>query len=257
MSDSEAQRPTAQKIFERARDAGEEELERPASQLFFSGIAGGTVMGLSGTGVAVLLSEGVAGPWAYLLYPVGFIAVILGRMQLFTENTLFPVLVTLSRRGHLLRMLRLWGLVLLANVLGALLFASLFAGLRAGEAGALSALTAIGEKVGHQPFGRVLSDAIIGGWLIALVAWLVSSANSMGGQVIVIYLVTFVVGAGKFDHSIAGLSEVMVAAWQGKLAVAAAARWFLAAVLGNVLGGVGLVSLLNYGQVFGRKRAEA
>jgi len=89
----------------------------------------------------------------------------------------------------------------------------------------------------------------VGGWLIALVAWLVSASHSTFGQLALIGFFTFIAGAGYFVHAIAGSSEVLAAVLTEGLPVSHFLRWLAMAVLGNAVGGVGLVSLLNYGQV--------
>jgi formate/nitrite transporter FocA (FNT family) len=101
---SESTRPSAGEIL--SRDA-EEEICRPSSALAISGFVAGLLMGLSGTGVAVVemalhSSQGWREAAAFTLYPLGFIAVIVGRAQLFTENTLYPVVLVLDRRERLL-----------------------------------------------------------------------------------------------------------------------------------------------------------
>src|SRR5271166_1871740 len=122
-------RRTAHEIFERVEDNAHAELRRAARALAFSGLAGGLTMGLTGLSVATALAMLPSSPSsvfvAYLAYPVGFIAVIIGRAQLFTENTLYPVVLVLDERRLLLRMLRLWAVVFFANVCGAWIFAAL------------------------------------------------------------------------------------------------------------------------------------
>ena len=113
---------TAAQVFASAVEVGEEELKRSSAALAFSGLAAGIGMGLSGIGSAALLAAVGAGKTGYLiaslLYPLGFIAVIVGRAQLFTENTLFPVILVLARRRHLRNTARLWAIVFASNVLG-------------------------------------------------------------------------------------------------------------------------------------------
>lgn len=125
----ETRRLTAPEIFDAAADQGRSELKRSSRSLAFSGLAGGITIGLSGIGVAAIHATLGDGSWqqfvSYLMYPAGFIAVIIGRSQLFTENTLYPVVLVLDEKRHLAAMLRLWGVVLTANILGALLFAAL------------------------------------------------------------------------------------------------------------------------------------
>ena len=119
-------RRTAHEIFEAITDSAREELSRSVSALLFSGFAGGIGMGLTGLAVALALSylgESATTKFiAFAFYPIGFIVVIVGRAQLFRENTLFPVVLILDERKHLLRTLRLWAAVFASNVAGAVFF---------------------------------------------------------------------------------------------------------------------------------------
>lgn len=127
----ETRRLTAPEIFDAAVENAREELKRSTRKLAFSGIAGGITLGLTGLSVAAVRALLGDGGWqqlvSYLIYPAGFIAVIIGRAQLFTENTLYPVVLVLDERRHLLATLRLWGVVFVSNILGAFLFAILTA----------------------------------------------------------------------------------------------------------------------------------
>ena len=122
-------RPTAQQIFDQVAENARGELERTTVSLAISGIAGGLLMGLTGMSVSILLSMVGNTPAgevaAYFFYPLGFMVVILGRSQLFTENTLYPVALMLDERRHYLATARLWATVFPANVVGAFLFALL------------------------------------------------------------------------------------------------------------------------------------
>src|SRR5689334_16304851 len=118
---SDSQRRTAQEIFEEVTDSARDELDRSSRALAFSGFIGGVTMGLTGLGVAIVKGTLGEGAWASLvanlLYPVGFISVIIGRSQLFTENTLYPVVLVLDERRHLAHTARLWAIVLACNIL--------------------------------------------------------------------------------------------------------------------------------------------
>jgi formate-nitrite transporter family protein len=134
----ELERPTAIQIYAQVAKNARQELGRSARSLAISGFAGGITMGLTGLATAIASAElGTGGPAQFitnLLYPVGFIAVILGRAQLFTENTLYPVALVLTERRHYLATLRLWTIVLVCNCLGALAFAALlFAQMRCSQ----------------------------------------------------------------------------------------------------------------------------
>jgi formate/nitrite transporter FocA (FNT family) len=246
-------RPTATDIFEQVSRNARRELSRPARALAISGLAGGLSMGLTGLSVSVVTAILGNAPWAQLvallLYPMGFMVVIIGRGQLFTENTLYPVALILAERRHLLSTMRLWGIVFVSNVTGALLFAILAARTKALLPGTLHALTQMGIAAAAPSPRHIFWSAVVGGWMIAMVAWLVSSSHSITGSVALIWLLTFVVGVGHFAHCIATSGEILVAVLSSAIPGSAYLRWLLPATLGNICGGVILVTLLEYGQV--------
>lgn len=246
-------RPKARDIYERVERSGREELNRPLVHLASSGIFAGLTMGLSGLGVAAaLLSIGHGrGTWmvASLLYPIGFIGVILGRAQLFTENTLYPVVLIFEARRYVTPTLRLWAVVLIANLVGAALFAVL-----AVKSGALSAdfrheLVELGAHATAGSFWENFWSAVIAGWVIAMVAWLVEASDAAVGRFLVIAALTYLVGLGRFDHAIASAAEALSATVAGTIGVGHLLSWLAAIVAGNIVGGIAIVTTLNYGQV--------
>src|SRR5436305_7300247 len=165
---------TAAQVFASAVEVGEEELKRSSAALAFSGLAAGIGMGLSGIGSAALLAAVGAGKTGYLiaslLYPLGFIAVIVGRAQLFTENTLFPVILVLARRRHLRNTARLWAIVFFSNIAGALVFAVLMVCTSALDPGVRGALEQLGARAMEGSWAHVFWAGVAGGWIMALVA---------------------------------------------------------------------------------------
>lgn len=246
-------RRSAHEILEQVIENGHEELNRSTQGLAFSGIAGGMTMGLTGLGVAIAQSTLGPGQWpefaAHLLYPLGFVAVIIGRAQLFTENTLYPVIIVLDERGKLANMLRLWATVFFSNVFGALLFSFLAVRTPSLMPGYQEALIKLGIAAVANTTGFIFWSGVIGGWLIALVAWIVSASHWTIGQVVIVWMLTFVVGIGHFAHCIATSGEILAAVWGGSTPVLSYVHWLFFATLGNIVGGVSIVSLLNYGQV--------
>jgi formate/nitrite transporter FocA (FNT family) len=107
----------------------------------------------------------------------------------------------------------------------------------------------LGRQAASSPAGQVFWSAVIGGWLIALVAWMVTASHYTIGQIAVIWLLAYVVGAGHFAHCIATSGEIWAAVLRGTMPVGGYFRWLVPATLGNVAGGVTIVSLLNFGQV--------
>lgn len=249
----ETRRFTADEIFGAVLDNARNELKRSATKLAFSGVAGGITMGLTGLGVAAsrafLGDTGWRDLISYLFYPIGFISVIIGRAQLFTENTLYPVVLVLDEHRHLVRMMRLWGIVFVANLVGAWIFALLVAKTTALHPDVLSQLVKLGVMSSSGIASHFFWSGVIGGWLIAFVAWTVTASHWTIGQLAMIYLLTLVVGAGRFAHCIAGSCEILAAVEFGSVTAGTYLHWLLATTLGNIAGGVVIVSLLNYGQV--------
>jgi formate/nitrite transporter FocA (FNT family) len=262
------ERPSAQDIYEQVANNARQELGRSSISLAISGLAGGVFMGLSALGTAIAIAmltspgatpSGTVQFIAKMFYPLGFIVVILGRSQLFTENTLYPVALVLAEKKHFWNTLRLWAVVLPANVLGALVFAALAALTHAVNPDVLQSLAQLGLQAAHNPAATIFWSGVMGGWIIATVAWLVSGSHSITGSVMIIWLLAFVVGLGNFAHCIAASGEVFAAILTGRAPWITFPTWFLPAVAGNICGGVGMVTLLEYGQVIigGDAAAEA
>lgn len=246
------ERPTAEDIYEQVALNAKTELKRSTLSLAISGYAGGIFMGLSGLGMALVLGFFGVSPLTHfvasMFYPTGFIVVIVGRAQLFTENTLYPVALVLAEKRELLNTLRLWCTVLPANVLGALTFAALAARTPALPPQTRQALIDLGLHAAHASPGTIFWSGITAGWIIATAAWLVSGSHSITGSVMILGLLTFVVGFGNFAHCIATSGEILSAVLGGQIAASSYLHWLWLAVAGNVCGGVFMVTLLEYGQ---------
>ena len=260
------ERPSAEEIYEQVANNARQELGRSTVSLIISGFAGGTFMGLSAMGTAIALAmltpsgthaSGTVEFIAKMFYPLGFIVVILGRSQLFTENTLYPVALVLSEKKHFWNTMRLWFAVLPSNVLGAFAFASLASLTHALKPEYVQALSQLGLEAIHNPSSAIFWSGVMGGWIIALAAWLVSGSHSITGSVMIIWMLTFVVGLGSFAHCIATSGEVFVSVLTHQAAWSAYPAWFFPAVAGNICGGVGMVTLLEYGQVIYGGDADA
>ncbi len=251
----ELDRPTADQIYEQVSRNARHELDRAPLGLAISGLAGGITMGLTALSTSIVVAElgpgAVARFVAHFFYPIGFIAVILGRAQLFTENTLYPVALMLAERRHGWKTLRLWVIVLCSNVIGAFLFALLAVRTGALQPEFVSAMSQMGADAANMTPSHIFWSAVIGGWIIALVAWLVSGSHSITGSVMLIWLLTFVVGIGGFAHCIATSGEILASILHHQLAASRYLSWLLLATLGNIVGGVLLVTFLEYGQVKG------
>lgn len=256
---SHAPRLTAHQIYEQVVTDARSELSRPPSALAFSGFAAGLFMGMTGLGVAgaaVEFGGDNATSIAMLFYPLGFMVVVIGRAQLFTENTLYPVVLVLETRQHAALTLRLWVVVFVTNVIGSLAFASLVVFADPLKPAVVSELRHLGITATEPGVWHIFTSAVLGGWLVALMAWLVASAQRTIGQIAVIWLATLPVGFLHLAHCIASSGYILVATLTGDVTTGRYLVWLGTATAGNILGGVGIVALLNYAQVRASHHAE-
>lgn len=252
----EEEQLNADVTYEVIRREGEGELRRHPSALAWSALAAGLSMGFSFLAQALLRSHLPETEWAQLVaklgYPVGFLIVILGSQQLFTENTLTAVVPTLAQRSGRLavKMARLWGIVLAGNLVGAHLFAWVAARSALTDPRVHETMRTIGLEAIDAPFGTTLLRAVFAGWLIALMVWMLPAARS--AQFFVIIVMTWLVGASGLAHVIAGSVDVLHLVFMGSIPWADyAVRFLIPALLGNTLGGTLLVAALNHAQVAG------
>ncbi len=251
-SQKDLSRPSAEEIYRQVARNAKEELKRSSVSLAISGFTGGTFMGFSALGVGCVLGFLGNSPTSFILsrmlYPLGFIVVILGRSQLFTENTLYPVALVLAEKKQLWNTMRLWAIVLPSNIAGAFAFAALISLTPALMPQAVHAIAQLGAESAHAPLATVFWSGVMGGWIIATAAWLVSGSHSISGSVMIIWVLTFVVGLGNFAHCIASSGEILTSVLTGQIPWWMYPRWLGPAVGGNICGGALMVTLLEYGQ---------
>ena len=196
---------------------------------------------------------------AKLGYTVGFLIVVLGRQQLFTENTLTVILPLLRRRDRVTmrNVGRLWAVVLAANLVGAGMFAAVAARTTAFEPAVRDTFLAIGHEAMAAATATTLLRGIYAGWLIALMVWLLPFAET--ARVWVIVIITYIVGVGHFSHVIAGSVETLYLVAAGDRSLWEYLAGYLApSFVGNVIGGVSLVAAIAHAQfVAGPSASEA
>ena len=259
-SSQEGTRFTADEIHENVLKAAEGELDRPATELSLSGLAAGLGIGFSFLAVAMLSAHMAPENHAIaaaIAYPLGFIFVVIARHQLFTENTLEPVVPLLEHRtmDTLKKVLRLWGLVLPANLIGAALFAVVVAHTETLEPSLRGSLLETARDATKGGALLVFWKAIWAGWLVALMAWVIASTHETIAQLVLIWLTTAPIAAFGFKHSIAGATEAFYRTAVGDASLVDMVMSFeVPALVGNIIGGVVLVALLNHGQTGAGKK---
>lgn len=243
-------------ILERAIDEGLEQLTRPALSLFLSSIAAGLILGFSAMAVAVVytaipssVSPLIQRVAAAFFYPLGFIICIVSGTQLFTEHTATAVYPILDRRKNAVVLLRLWAIVIMGNLLGAVTSAWLLTS-AASVVSANEGFIEIGEHLVGVSAGTLLVSSVLAGWLMAQGAWLVLASSSRGSQICGIYIVTFLIGVGGLHHSIAGSVELFAAMMaNANIGLLEAGTFIGTSLTGNMLGGSIFVATLNYAHI--------
>lgn len=219
----------AQVVYEAVRLEGEDEMKRPAVALAWSGLAAGLSMVFSLFSEAALTRYLPQATWRPLVaragYAVGFLIVILGRQQLFTENTLTVILPLLLHKDRttMMKVLRLWVIVLSANIVGTFLFAAVVARGHFLEPGIQQSLMEVAATHIGPEFWTVLLRALFAGWLVALMVWMLPDAAS--SRVVVILIIMYLIGIASLNHVIAGSATVFYLVSVGKLSLG---RYFTA-----------------------------
>jgi formate-nitrite transporter family protein len=247
------QRPRSAVIYETIRREGEEELQRNSPALFWSAIAAGGSMSFSMITMGVLQAHLPDSPWRHLVgawgYTLGFLIVILGRQQLFTENTLTPLLPMFyePKAARLANIARLWAVVLIGNLIAACAAGALIAFSGAFPADTLKAFDEIARTSALHPFWTLFAKAIFAGWLIALMVWLLPMAEN--AALFVILIITYVIGVADLAHIIAGSVDAFYGAWHGAIGWGDVLAFIVPTLLGNCVGGVAFVAAVSTAEI--------
>ena len=248
-------------MLEHAVKDGLEQIRRRGVSLTLSATAGGMILGFTAMPVAVVAKTVAEGPWAgfsrilmALAYPLGFVICILSGAQLFTEHTATAVYPVLDGKASARELLRLWLIVIVGNLLGAGIIATLLS-LAEPVIAAHEGYEIVGRHLVAYPPLPLLNSAILAGWLMAQGGWLVLATADTTGQILCVYIATFVIGMGGFHHSIAGSVEILTACLVStRFTVTQAAASIGMSLLGNLIGGSAFVALLNYVHIRGTQK---
>lgn len=241
-------------IFESIRREGRMELHRPANALTMSGFVAGLAIGLSVLSEGLLRTHLPPADWRPLVenlgYSVGFLIVILGQMQLFTENTIKAVCPVLddTSPAMLARLARLWGLVLGSNVAGAATFGAVLWLTQHYQPEVWNAMRDISRHAVGFGWGETLLRGVGAGWLVAALVWIMPNAGD--GRASVIIVITYLIALADFAHVVAGATEASLLVLAGDLgALQAIGGFLLPALIGNLLGGSVFFTILAWVQI--------
>lgn len=248
------QPPRAAVLHEIIRYQGDQELERTLAALWWSALAAGLSMGLSLMAMGLFYARLAEGDSAQVIasigYSAGFLAVILARQQLFTENTLTAVLpvMTAPTLANFGRLLRLWSVVLLGNLAGTLLVAWVMLELPIFDSKTDVAFLEVGRKVMMNDVSQMFAKGIVSGWMIATMVWMIPSMEH--AKIWIILMITYLMALGDFTHIVVGSVEVSYLVWAGDETWSSFWLEFaLPTLAGNIIGGSFIFGLISHAQV--------
>jgi formate/nitrite transporter FocA (FNT family)/nucleotide-binding universal stress UspA family protein len=250
---------TSNEIFQRIIAAADEEITSGTRELFFSALAGGFAITVTFMLYVSLSAQTDGAPvLSALLYPLGFIYIIIGGYQLYTENTLPPVALTLERLASVPALLRNWTVVLAGNFVGGALGATAlaFGAVISPEAGVVA--VELAQKGVDTAWWSLFSKAAFAGLIVAGVVWVEYAARDTISRIVVVYIAFLAIPLGGLYHSVVSFTEMVYLVLQGDLAVVVGLWEFVIPVLlGNTIGGVVLVTVVNYFQTTEHRLASA
>ncbi len=237
-------------------EKGQEEMGRSSLDLALSGFIAGLDIGFGPLAMGVVagrlhLDFGLSIKQALFLgsflYPLGFVLVIMGKSELFTENTLAPVAGMVRGTGTLTGLARIWSVILGTNIAGTIAFSLLVSHIDVVFAPYREMYRAMGTPLVSASFIQVVLSGILGGWLVALIAWLIESTKGSSVHFIVIYVIAYLLVGLTLFHSIIGSIEALLAMFAGAPItwVTWLTKFLVPAVLGNAIGGVFFVTALK------------
>lgn len=245
-------------ILENQMEEGIRTIERPVSGQFISALSCGFDLGLGPLFLMAMATVAGAAldpvllkfPMS-LMYTFGFVYVVLGHSELFTEHTTLAVLPVLAGDKSLRELGRLWGLVWGGNMVGGVFMAVLIA-FYGPSTHVISHETIVGVAMPFielTPVG-VFVGAMLAGWLMGLLSWLLTSAGDTISRLAIVVLTTFVIGFFHLPHCVAGNIEVLAGILAGApISYVEWARFLAITTVGNAVGGVVFVSIVKYAHV--------
>jgi formate-nitrite transporter family protein len=260
--------PQPEDIYRRTKEEGARRLDRPLLEMISTALAAGfdIVAGIVGFGILTASLEsktghGPAHAVASLGFGIGFVFLVVGRGELFTENFLVPIAGLDHRRSSSwLGLAKLWTSSPLFNVLGGLVMVLLLTTHRVLPSGTAQSLVKNAQAIHDHGTLTLFVSAIFAGALITAMTWFVEGQESMVVRVVVAWTAGALLALGAFNHVIVITLELIFGYRFG-----AQFGWtfilgnFLLAAAGNMVGGLGLVTLnrLTQGKQGERNRGSA
>lgn len=249
----EKRRLSSPTIYEIISKEGREELERPFQSLAWSALVAGICICFSLFCEGFIKLYAPAGTDFFLVenlgYTVGFLIVVIGRFQLFTENTITVILPLLEKfsLSRFFRVMKLWGIVMSFNLIGTFLIAVLITAFPFFREDQMAVFMDVSRHAIIRDYDEIFIQAIPAGFLIATLVWMLPSAEKT--KFWIILLMTYVIAIGDFTHVVAGSAEAFLLMIENEISNINGLMYILLACLGNIVGGTGLFAVMAYAQV--------
>ena len=240
-----------EKIYEATREEGRRRLSRPVYELAATALVGGfdVAFGVAAYALTAAAIGGDRGRVAgAIAFGIGFVFIVVGKSELFTENFLIPIVGLNARdRGAWLKLAELWTVALLLNILGGLLIAVVITSHGVLRAGTDRPLVDLARHVAHYGTATAFLSAIIAGALMTLMTWFVEgAAESMGVRIVMSWIVGAVIVLGAFNHAIVSTIELIYGMrYGGGVTYGQLFTNLGLSVAGNMVGGLLLVTFVR------------
>jgi len=246
----------ASEIMHEQIETGLKEYKRSDLGLFLSSLSAGLEVGFSILIIGIIYtlfknesSNGQLAVMMALVYPIGYIFVIIGRSELFTEHTTLATLPVMNGQASVSSLAKLWLIVYLGNLVGGYIFGSITLVFN-GEMHLIGKdfFYFVSEKMLKYSVGATLISSIMAGWVMGMLSWLLSSAQDTFSRIVMIFLATFLISIAGLHHCIVGSIEIFMAffAEANQLTWVQFLKFQGLATLGNIIGGVFLVAVVKY-----------
>ncbi len=249
-----------EEILQRLLASADEEIPRSIRELFFSGVSAGFAIVLTFIGYAVGAHHFPENPFlAALLFPIGFLFIILGRFQLFTENTLPPVILVLTRLASLPLLMRLWGTVFVGNIVGAGIGAFVLANTQVLPPEVALAAKEFVQHGLEVEWWDLFFKSLFAGWVVAGVVWLCAAARQSMARLAIIFIGFYTIAVTGLYHVISTACEIFFYSFldiSGPGLIELIGYFALPVLLGNTVGGVLLFTFVAYAQAENQRRPD-
>jgi formate/nitrite transporter FocA (FNT family)/nucleotide-binding universal stress UspA family protein len=245
---------SSDEVFQRIVADADHEITSGARELFFSGVAGGLAISVTFLLYASMSAQTDSPFLAAVLYPLGFLYIIIGGYQLYTENTVPPVALVLERLASVPALLRHWLIVFSGNFAGAVFGALVLAYTGVFEPAAAVEALAISQKGVDTAWWDLFVKGAFAGLIVAGVVWVDFASTDTVSRVVMVYLAFLAIPMGNLFHSVVSVTETVYLVAEGDLALLPGmAEFVLPVFLGNTIGGVVFVTIVNYYQTSDRR----